>query len=83
MVNAGHNLPEESCWFGISLGSEKFKVAFRCLVVLARPLHNEHRLKNTQQLINRSLRQTPQSLDETVPIYSPQLISQNMTDFAI
>jgi hypothetical protein len=49
----------------------------------ARPLCNEHRLKNTQQLIKRSLRQTPQSLDKTVPIYSPQLISHNMTVFAV
>ena len=53
------------------------------MAVLARPLHSEHRLKNTQQLIQRRLRQTPQSLDETVPIYRPQLISHNMTVFAI
>ena len=53
------------------------------MAVLARPLHSEHRLKNTQQLIQGSLRETPQSLDETVPIYSPQLISHNMTVFAI
>ena len=53
------------------------------MAVLARPLHSKHRLKNTQQLIQRRLRQTPQSLDETVPIYSPQLISHNMTVFAI
>jgi len=49
----------------------------------AKHLHNEHRLKNTQQLIKRSLRQTPQSLDKTVPIDSPQLISHNMTVFAV
>jgi hypothetical protein len=53
------------------------------MVVLARPLHNKHRLKNTQQLIKGSLRQTPQSLDETVPINSPQLISHYMTVFAV
>ena len=53
------------------------------MAVLARPLHSKHRLKNTQQLIQRSHRETPQSLDEPVSIYSPQLISHNMTDFAI
>ena len=53
------------------------------MVVLARPLHNKHRLKNTQQLIKRRLRQTPQSLDETVPINSPLLISHYMTVFAV
>jgi len=53
------------------------------MAVLARPLHSEHRLKNTQQLIQHSLRQNPQSLDETIPINSPQLISHNMTIFAI
>ena len=43
----------------------------------------EHRLKNTQQLIERSLRQYPQLLDETILIYSPQLISHNVTVFTI
>lgn len=51
--------------------------------VLERPLHSEHRLKNTWQLIQRSLRQTPQSLDEMSPIHSSQLISHNMTIFPI
>ena len=51
--------------------------------MLAGPLHSEHRLKNTEQLIKRSIRETPQSLDETVPIYSPQLISDNMTIFTL
>lgn len=51
------------------------------MAVLARPLCSEHRLKNTQQLIERSLRQSPQLLDETFPIYSSQLISHNMTVF--
>ena len=55
----------------------------RCIAVIARPLHSEHRLKNTEQLIKRSLRETPQSVDETVPIYSPQLISDNMTIFTL
>jgi hypothetical protein len=50
---------------------------------LARPLHSEHRLKNNQQLFQRSLRQTPQSLDKTVPIHSPQLISHDVTIFTI
>ena len=53
------------------------------MAVLARPLYSEHRLKNTQQLIERSLRQSPQSLDETFPIYSSQLISHNMTVLTI
>ena len=53
------------------------------MAMLARPLHSEHRLKNTQQFIQRSLRQSPQSLDETLPIYSPQLISHNKTVFAL
>jgi hypothetical protein len=53
------------------------------MAVLARPLHSEHSLQNNQQLIQRSLRKTPQSLDETVLIYSPQLINYNMTVFAI
>ncbi len=53
------------------------------MAVFPRPLHSEHGLKNTQQLIKRSPRETPQSLDETVPIYSPQLISYNMTIFAL
>jgi len=51
--------------------------------VLARPLHSEHRLKNAEQLINRGIRETPQTLDETVPIYSRQLISDNMTIFTL
>jgi hypothetical protein len=55
----------------------------RCIAVLARHLHSEHRLKNTQQLIKRSLRESPQLLDETVPIYSPKLISDNMTIFPL
>jgi hypothetical protein len=50
---------------------------------LARPLHSEHRLKNTQQLIQRRHRQTPQSLDETFPIHSLQLISHNMAILAL
>jgi len=53
------------------------------MAVLATPLHSEHRLKNIQQLIERSLRQSPQLLDETFPIYSPQLISHNVTVFTI
>jgi len=53
------------------------------MAVLAKPLHSEHRLKNTQQLIRRSLRESSQSLDEAVPIYSPQLISDNMTIFPL
>ena len=53
------------------------------MTVLARPLHSEHRLKNTHQLIERSLRQSPQLLDKTFPIYSSQLISHNVTVFTI
>jgi hypothetical protein len=50
---------------------------------LARPLYSEHREKNTQQLIKRSVRQSPQMLDETFPINSSQLISNNMTVLTI
>ncbi|CAK6690712.1 hypothetical protein IFHNHDMJ_00870 [Synechococcus sp. CBW1107] len=53
------------------------------MAVLARHLHSEHRLKNTQQLSQRSLRKTPQSLDESFPIYGPQLVRHNMTFFAV
>lgn len=53
------------------------------MAVLARPLYSKHRLKNTQQLIERGLRQSPQLPDETFPIYSSQLISHNMTVFAV
>ena len=53
------------------------------MAVLARPLHSEHRQKNTQQLLERSLRQSPQMLDETFPIYRSQLISHNMTVLTI
>ena len=53
------------------------------MAVFARPLHSEHRLKDTQQLSQRSLRQTPQSLDESVPIDGPQLVRHNMTFFAV
>ena len=53
------------------------------MAVLARLLHSKPRLKNTQQLSQRSLRQPPQSLDETFRIYGPQLVRQNMTVFAI
>jgi hypothetical protein len=53
------------------------------MAVLARSLHSEHRLKNTQQIIERSLRQSPQLLNETFPIYSSQLISYNVTVFAV
>ena len=35
---------------------------------LSKPLYSEHRLKNTQQLIERSVRQSPQMLDERFPI---------------
>lgn len=51
--------------------------------MLARPLHSKHRLKNTEQLIERTLRQSPQRLDETFPIYSSKLISDNVTIFTI
>jgi len=50
---------------------------------LSKPLYSEHRLKNTQQLIERSVRQSPQMLDERFPINSSQLISNNMTVFTI
>jgi len=53
------------------------------MAVLARPLRSEHGLKHTQQLIKCSLQETPQSLAETVPIYSHQLISYNLTSFAV
>ena len=53
------------------------------MAVLARPLHSEHRLKNSQQLSQRSLGQTPQSLDETFTIYDPQLVRHNMSFFAV
>jgi hypothetical protein len=51
--------------------------------VLARLLHSEHRLKNTQQLIDRSLRKSPQMLDETLSVYGSQLISHNVTVFPV
>ena len=53
------------------------------MAVLARPLHSEHRLKDTQQLSQCRLRQTPQPLDETVPIDGPQLVRHYMTFFAV
>ena len=53
------------------------------MAVLAMPLHSKHRLKNTEQLIERTLRQSPQRLDETFPIYSPKLICHNVTIFTI
>ena len=53
------------------------------MAVLARPLHSKHRLKNTQQLVERSLRQSPQLLDETFSIYSPQLIGHNVSVLTI
>ena len=53
------------------------------MAALARPLQREHRLKNTQQLVKRSLRQSPQLLDETFSIYSSQLISHNVAVFTI
>ncbi len=55
----------------------------RCMAVLARLLQSEHRLKDTQQLIECSLRQSPQMLDETFSIYSSQLISHNVAVFTI
>ena len=60
----------------------------RLLLVIARngfkrPLHSEHRLKNTEQLSQRSLRQTPQTPDETFPIYCPQLVRHNMSFFPV
>jgi hypothetical protein len=73
-----HHLAAESDWFRILLSFGKSMGRVRCMAGLARPLHSEHRLKNTQQLIERRHRQTPQSLHETFPIYSPQLISHNM-----
>jgi hypothetical protein len=53
------------------------------MAVLARPLQSEHRLKNTQNLSKCRLRQPPQLLDKTFPIYSSQLISHNVTVFTI
>jgi hypothetical protein len=53
------------------------------MAMLARLLQSEHRLKNTQQLNERSLRQSPQMLDETLSIYSSQLISHNVAVFTI
>ena len=55
----------------------------KCMAVLARPLHSEHRLHDTQQLSQRRLRQTPQSLDETIAIDGPQLVWHNVTFFAV
>jgi len=54
-ANARDHLPGERCWFGILLGTGNWRGRVRCMAVLARPLHSEHRLKNTQQLIERSL----------------------------
>jgi hypothetical protein len=48
-----------------------------------RPLHSEHRLKNNQQLSQRCFRHTPQSLDESFTIDTSQLVSHNMTLFAM
>jgi hypothetical protein len=53
------------------------------MAVLARPVQSKHRLQNTQQLIQCGLRQTPNALNKTIPINSPQLISYNMAIFAI
>ncbi len=53
------------------------------MAVLARLLHSKHRLKNAQQVIERSLRQSPQMLDEMFPVYSSQLISHNVTVFPV
>jgi hypothetical protein len=81
--NACHHLAEESCWFGISLAYGKMKGAAQVHGRVARPSYSEHRLKNTQQLIERSVRQSPQMLDETLHINSSQLVSNNMTVFTI
>ena len=53
------------------------------MAVVARPLHSEHRLKNTQQLSKCRLRQPPQLFDKTFPIYCSQLISHYVTVFTI
>ena len=53
------------------MGTKILRWRVRCMAVLARPLQSEHRLQNSQKIIQRSLRQTPQSPDETFPIYSP------------
>ena len=53
------------------------------MAVLVRLLHSKHRLKNAQQVIERSLRQSPQMFDETFSVYSSQLISHNMTVFPL
>lgn len=53
------------------------------MAVLARLLHSKHRLENTQQLIERGIRQSPQMLGETFPVYSSQLISHNLTVFPV
>jgi hypothetical protein len=53
------------------------------MAMLARPLHSEHRLKNIQQLSQRGLGQTSQSLNKTFPIYGPQLVRHNMAIFTI
>jgi hypothetical protein len=50
---------------------------------LARPLHSKHRLQNAQKLFLRSLRQTPQASDKSIPIYNPQLFGYNVAVFAI
>lgn len=47
--------------------------------MLSRPLHSQHRLKNTPQIMQRSLRQIPQSRVETVPVYRSELIGHRLT----
>ena len=75
--------PQKAAGSGSHWATGSWRGRVRCTAVLARPLCSEHRLKNTQQLIERSLRQSPQLLDETFPIYSSQLISHNVTVFTI
>lgn len=64
-------------------GGHAVGICLREIERCSRFLNSEHRLKNIQQLIERSLRKSPQMLDETLPVYSSQLVSHNVTVFPV
>jgi hypothetical protein len=76
--------PAKSWCFGNAVVLAEGKKTGQMQGCVARPLHSEHRLENAQQLSQGCLRQTPQSLDETLPISGPsELARHNMTVFAV
>ena len=54
-----------------------------CIWLLARPLHSEHSLQNTEHLHPRVISQNTQPLNQPISIDSPELINNLVSIFVI